>query len=148
MTKANATGPYEYPVSVGDTVQHIKEASLVGTIWHIDTNLQHPTTCNVTWHGDEDHEATEDVVWTNKLIKVDTEDGYSGKVFRYIFGGPGPDITTLFVKSVVGDKAHCYDLNFKFDIEVVLDKLIPIDFLYKHEEESLQEYLEDVNDKA
>lgn len=57
----------EYPFTEGDTVCHITDTSLTGTILLIDRNLPHPTTCNVLW----DHDVEIDIQWTNKLMKVE-----------------------------------------------------------------------------
>jgi hypothetical protein len=56
----------EYPVKEGDPVYHIKDLSLIGIVTHVDKNIAHPTTCNVLWNGERE----EDIMWTNKIIKM------------------------------------------------------------------------------
>lgn len=57
----------EYPCKIGDKVIHYKDKDVVGVITNIDTNMPHPTSCEVCW---EDNPNELDIQWTNKLIVV------------------------------------------------------------------------------
>lgn len=63
----------DYPMQVGDRVEHIKDPSWQGKITHIDWNLIHlgyeTSTCLVIW--DDIPDDTEgDIQWLNKLAKI------------------------------------------------------------------------------
>lgn len=57
----------EYGLAVGDRIEHRRDASLRGTIQHIDCNLPDITTCEVEW---DDCPGQTDVQWTNKLVVI------------------------------------------------------------------------------
>lgn len=47
-----------------------------------------------------------------------------GNPYRFIFGGPGPDVTLLIAKSFTEEgNVLCYDCFFKFEIEVGANEL-------------------------
>lgn len=52
-------------VAINDRVQHIRDASWIGTVVRLDRNLGYPTTCGVIWDDDELKQV--DGQWTNKL---------------------------------------------------------------------------------
>lgn len=56
-----------YGIQKGDRVCHTREQSWIGTVIHIDTNLEDVTTCNIIW---DDQPAGVDIQWTNKLLVI------------------------------------------------------------------------------
>jgi hypothetical protein len=55
---------------------------------------------------------------TKESIKI-------GEKYDYVFGGPGPDITTLRILEIKDDKVKAHDEVFDFDLEVDIADLIP-----------------------
>jgi hypothetical protein len=54
---------------------------------------------------------------SSNIIKV-------GDAYRFVFGGPGADVTVLIVTRIKNERVDAYDVNFKIFVhDIEIDKL-------------------------
>jgi hypothetical protein len=60
---------YQHWFTEKDRVELVREPGCLGTVVHVDRNIEDPTTVEIRW--DEAPETT-DIQWSNKLRKIET----------------------------------------------------------------------------